>query len=127
MPASSPNRSTSLSSPSAPAAVGRRYLKTTGHVLDNNVTMKSPKANTTMTSSNMNNNPHINRISGRRESRPITSIATTSVPSSSGAVHHRPGLSTSAAATRTQDTTFSLPIDIIDTPDLDELCLSPVG
>ena len=67
----------------------------------------------------------------RRESRPITSIATTTaVPSSNAATtgarqgHHH---STSPAQTRTEDTTFSLPIDIIDTPDLDELGLSPVG
>jgi hypothetical protein len=67
----------------------------------------------------------------RRKSRPITSIATTTaVPSSNAAAtgsrqgHHH---STSPAQTRTEDTTFSLPIDIIDTPDLDELGLSPVG
>jgi hypothetical protein len=67
----------------------------------------------------------------RRESRPITSIATTTAGPSSNATtsgsrqgHHH---STSPAQTRTEDTTFSLPIDIIDTPDLDELGLSPVG
>lgn len=71
-------------------------------------------------------NPPNPRLRGRRESRPITSIATT-VPSMSNAVHLSGGGSTSPVATRTEDTTFSLPIDIIDTPDLDELCLSPVG
>ena len=67
---------------------------------------------------------------GRRESRPITSIATTTTsapqPPSVKTTHHH-GNSASPAATRTEDTTFSLPIDIIDTPDLDELGLSPVG
>jgi hypothetical protein len=65
---------------------------------------------------------------GRRESRPITSIATTTTiapqPPSTNTAH---GNAASPAATRTENTTFSLPIDIIDTPDLDELGLSPVG
>ena len=66
----------------------------------------------------------------RRESRPITSIATTTaVPSSNAptAGSRQGGQVISPAPTRTEDTTFSLPIDIIDRPDLDELGLSPVG
>jgi hypothetical protein len=59
----------------------------------------------------------------RRESHAITSIATTTAL----APPHRQGNNASPVTTRTEDTTFSLPIDIIDTPDLDELCLSPVG
>ena len=70
-------------------------------------------------------NPPDPRLRGRRESRAITSIATTipSTPNAAGG-----GVCISPLATRTpEDTTFSLPIEIIDTPDLDELCLSPVG
>lgn len=57
----------------------------------------------------------------RRESRPIKSIPATTTSSPSGQD------TSSSVQTRTGDTTFSLPIDIIDTPDLDELCLSPIG
>jgi len=73
----------------------------------------------------------------RRESRPITAIETTTtavpIPNSlRGAGRQDPSvgvarsLGSSPLATRTEDTTFSLPIEMIDTPDLDDLCLSPV-
>jgi hypothetical protein len=66
------------------------------------------------------------RPRARRESRPLTSIATTtSLPASSHTANRGSHLA-SPPATRTEDTTFSLPIEIIDTPDLDELGLSPV-
>jgi hypothetical protein len=84
------------------------------------------------TQNNSLGHPAVGR--GRRESRPITSIATTTTApvvaanTTAGQAHlHRIGNSSSPGTTRTEDTTFSLPIDIIDTPDLDELCLSPVG
>jgi hypothetical protein len=92
-------------------------------------------------------------IRSRRESRPITSIATTTTTTTAAAAaaagntptppllsnprsggggggNPSPGqanLTTPPIVVPTEDTTFSLPIDIIHTPDLDELCLSPVG
>jgi len=82
----------------------------------------------------------------RRESRPITSIATTTTTaatpspplnnnlrsggSGAGGSGSNAGalvVTSPASVVPTEETTFSLPIDIIDTPDLDELCLSPVG
>ena len=73
----------------------------------------------------------------RRESRPITAIETTTtavpIPNSLRSTGRRDPsvavagcLGSSPLATRTENTTFSLPIEMIDTPDLDELCLSPV-
>jgi hypothetical protein len=104
--------------------------------------LPSPKPHSSITSGQQPSNPSMKSAAqnmgsgrGRRESRPITSIATTTktapvvgANTTAGAVHlHRMGNSSSPVTTRTEDTTFSLPIDIIDTPDLDELCLSPVG
>ena len=73
----------------------------------------------------------------RRESRPISAIETTTttvpIAHSLGSMgRQEPSLGMAGnfgsppLAMTTEDTTFSLPIEMIDTPDLDELCLSPV-
>ena len=131
-----------------PASPNRSPRSSVDRVLNNNVhssqsQLPSPKRNNSITSGQQqHSNPIMKSAAqnmgggrGRRESRPITSIATTTktapvvgANTTAGAVHlHRMGNSSSPVTTRTEDTTFSLPIDIIDTPDLDELCLSPVG
>jgi len=96
-------------------------------------TIQTRHVNNTMTQQQQQTNV-LPRVRGRRESRPITSIATTTAnPSLMNTTNSGGGKiggnnnNNSPAATRTEDTTFSLPIDIIDTPDLDELCLSPVN
>jgi hypothetical protein len=121
MPAS-PNRSSSSSSSAARDNVRTSSTTRTAH--------DSRHSNHTSPPSITGGNPIMARLQTRRESRPITSIATTTaVPSTSIPRHSRlgGGPTVSPVATRTEDTTFSLPIEIIDTPDLDELCLSPVG
>src|SRR5579859_3417448 len=93
------------------------------HVIEPNV----PKRTSSITSASTPAMGAPTTTRGRRESRPITSIATTTKapqPPSTNTAH---GSTTTPGTTRTEDTTFSLPIDIIDTPDLDELGLSPVG
>jgi hypothetical protein len=68
---------------------------------------------------------------GRITSIPATTTTTTTTTTRRPSSIHRTPVQahgpTAPAKTRTEDTTFSLPIDIIDTPGLDELCLSPVG
>jgi hypothetical protein len=131
-----------------PASPNRSPRSSVDRALNNNVhssqsQLTSPKLNNSITPGQQYSNPimksatqnNIGGSRGRRESRPITSIATTTTTApvvgantTVGAAHlHRMGNSSSPVTTRTEDTTFSLPIDIIDTPHLDELCLSPVG
>lgn len=110
---------TSLLSPAAATVIDQNLFRHVSHKhspapYDLTEMIQSPSATATL-------RPRV-----RRESRPLTSIATTtSVPASSHTAI-RGGQPTSPPATRTEDTTFSLPIEIIDTPDLDELGLSPV-
>src|SRR5438045_72920 len=118
---SSPNRSSSLTSSAVAAATAEAAATRDYKHHPAKVCRTSDADNSAVAM----NNP-INRARGRRESRPITSIATTTTttttmttttatqPSATNTLVHgsRQGVvsANSPAITRTEDTTFSLPI-----------------